>query len=252
MTFVTVERAAYFTLIADAYLAVMLAGIALVAFDLRRMMSSRMRAVRVEGSVSLSPMWLVPYVLSLKRYWKFFVASSLFYGVFYAIITNMIVYNPSVDFVQAPDATIPSVLVTTCCGAPLYTPIVTVYVTNHVGLLLIPLTVILLISVSALVGVNSALAAFAFDNRVRGTNKGWIGGVGAVVGLFTGCPTCAGLFFANVLGTSGAVSFAVLAYYQTVFIFISLPVLLVTPYLTSLSLGKVFREGCVYLKSGSR
>lgn len=74
--------------------------------------------------------------------------------------------------------------------------------------------------------------------------------MGAIVGLFTGCPTCAGVFFAYVLGGSGAVSFAaLLAYYQPVFILLSIPVLLVTPYLVSRSLAKVFREGCVYLGS---
>jgi hypothetical protein len=69
------------------------------------------------------------------------------------------------------------------------------------------------------------------------------------VGLFTGCPTCAGLFFANVLGGAGAVTLATgLASYQPLFILVSLPVLAVTPYLTARSLSKVFREGCVLVR----
>ncbi len=253
MTFVTPERAAFFSLVAETYLLVLLAGVAMVFLGLRELVVKRMRAAKDQGFAWLSPTWLIPYVLSVRRYRRYFLASAALYGIFYAVITSMIVYQPTVDFGQAYGAAIPSAIVTPCCGAPLFAPVVTVYVVNHLGLLLIPLTVLLLLAISTLVGLNFALTAFAVDNRVRGAGKGWVGGLGAVVGLFTGCPTCAGLFFANVLGGSGAVSFAaLLAYYQPVFILFSLPVLLVTPYLISRSLGRVFREGCVVVDSSRR
>ncbi len=249
MTFVTPERAAYFGWVAEAYIMVLFAAVALVALDLWRMLDNRVRTARQQGFAPLSPGWLVPYVLSVKRYRRYFVASAILYGLFYAVITSMVVYQPTVDFVQAYGATFPSALLTPCCGAPLYSPIITVYVANHLGLLLIPLTVILLVTISTLVGLNLALAAFAFDSRAKGASKTWIGGLGAVVGLFTGCPTCAGLFFANILGGAGAVSFAtVLTDYQPAFIAISIPVLVATPYLISRSLSKVFRDGCVVLQ----
>jgi hypothetical protein len=77
--------------------------------------------------------------------------------------------------------------------------------------------------------------------------------LGALVGLFTGCPTCAGLFFANAIGGTGAVSFAtLLGYYQPVFIALSIPVLIVTPYLISRSLSKVIKEGCVVISGDKR
>jgi hypothetical protein len=70
-----------------------------------------------------------------------------------------------------------------------------------------------------------------------------------VVGLFTGCPTCAGLFFANFVGGASAVSFAaLLSYYQPVFIALSVPVLVATPYLISRSLSKVVKDGCIVIE----
>lgn len=252
MTFVTPERAAFFILVAETYLLVLLAGVAMGFLGVREFAGNRVKMARDLGFAPLSPTWLIPYVLSLKKYRRYFVASAVFYGLFYSVITSMIVYQPAVDFGQAYGASFPSAIVTPCCGAPLFAPVVTVYVANHLGLLLIPLTVLLLLAISILVGLNFMLTAFAFESRVRGSGKGWVGGLGAVVGLFTGCPTCAGLFFANVLGGSGAVSFAaLLAYYQPAFILLSLPVLVATPFLISRSLGKVFREGCVVL-DGSR
>lgn len=235
--------------IAALYMLVMAAGIALVALDLRRIVAQRITAVRAQGFVPTSPGWLVPYVLSLRRYRRYFLASTVLYGIFYAIITSMIVYQPTVDFGRAYGVAVPSAILTPCCGAPLYTPVLTVYLANHLGLLLIPLTVLLLIAISVLVGLNLSISVFAFDSRAKGNTRGIAGTLGAVVGLFTGCPTCAGLFFANAVGGSGAASFVtLLGYYQPAFILLSLPVLFVTPYLTSRSLARVFRDGCVHLK----
>lgn len=248
MTFVTPERAMLFELEAVLYLAALIAGGLLVGLGIRQALHAKTEQIREKGMALLAPWSLVAYTLSQRKYRRRFVMSTLVYGLIYAVITSMIVYQPTVDFVQAYGASLPSVAIAPCCGAPLYSPVVTVYLANHLGLLLIPLTFMMLIAVSVLVGVNFSLAAFAFDSRVKGLGRNWIGGMGATVGLFTGCPTCAGLFFANVLGGTGAISFsALLAYYQPVFIGLSIPVLLATPFLISRSLSKVYRDGCVVL-----
>ena len=235
---------------AEVYFVAILVCVGLVLFDAKGVLSERITAIGSRGVAPLSPSWIIPHVLSVRRYRRIFVATTLLYGAFYAVITSMVVYQPTVDFVQAYGAPIPSVQVTPVPATPLFTPVVTVYVANHLGLLLIPLTVLLLVTTSLLVGLNFALAGFAFDSRAKGTGRGWVGGIGAVVGLFTGCPTCAGLFFANFLGGAGAVSFAtLLGCYQPAFILLSIPVLLAAPYLTSRSLSKVFREGCVLLQT---
>ncbi|MDA4119528.1 MAG: hypothetical protein OK436_02965 [Thaumarchaeota archaeon] len=236
------------TAAAGVYFALVLVCIGLVIYDVWRTFRLRIAAEKRKGVVPLSPAWMIPYVLSEKKYRRFFVLSSLVYGIFYAVITSMIVYQPAVDFVQAYGAAFPSVVVAPVFAAPPFSPVVTVYLANHFGLLLVPLTIALLVATSLLVGLNFALVGFAFGNRARGLGKGWVGGLGAVIGLFTGCPTCAGLFFANFLGGTGAVSFAtLLGYYQPAFILLSIPVLLAAPYLTSRSLSKVFREGCVFI-----
>jgi len=246
MSFVTSGTASLFAQFAYLYLAVLLIGCALVVVGIRGVLSQRIATMNSKGIAPLSPSWILPYVLSQRRFNRYFVASALLYGVFYAFVTSIIVYQPTVDFVQAYRAIFPSVLIGPCCGPAFYTPTLTVYLVNHLGLLIVPLTVILLVAVSVLVGLNFALAAFAFSNRVGGLGRSWVGGLGAAVGLFTGCPTCAGLFFASFLGGTGAVSFAAaLSYYQPVFVALSIPVLIVTPFLTSRSLSKVFKEGCV-------
>jgi len=246
MSFVTPSLATVFARLAYAYLGVMLMGGALVSLGVRRFFARRIGLISSKGFTPLSPGWILPYVLSQNRFRRYFVASTLLYGLFYAFITSVIVYQPTVDFVQAYRAVFPSMLIGPCCGPPLYTPVLTVYIVNHLGLLVIPLTVILLVTVSVLVGLNFALAAFAFSNRMKNSGRSWVGGLGALVGLFTGCPTCAGLFFANVIGGTGAVSFAtLLGYYQPVFIALSIPVLVATPYLISRSLSRVIKGGCV-------
>jgi hypothetical protein len=249
LTVPTPQAASNLVPVAEAFFVVIVLCVALVLFGVWRALLHRMDVIRSKGVALLSPGWIVPYVLSVPRYRRCFVISAALYGLFYSIITSMIVYQPTVDFAQAYGAPIPSVQVTPVHAAPLFTPVVTVYLANHLGLLLIPLTIILLATTAVLVGLNIALAVFAFDSRVRGAGRGWLGGIGAVVGLFTGCPTCAGLFFANFFGGTGAVSFAaLLGYYQPAFILLSIPVLLIAPYLTSRGLSKVFREGCVVVQ----
>jgi hypothetical protein len=245
----TPEAVAGLTVYAEYYLLAVGISLALVLVGLGLAYRERIATVRREGLAPIAPGWIIPYVLSMRKYRWYFLASSIGYGLFYAVITSMIVYQPSVDFVSAYGAAIPSASVTPIHGAPLFTPVLTVYLTDHLGMLVIPLTLVLVVTISVLVGLNFALAGFAFGSRGKGGGRGWVGGIGAAVGLFTGCPTCAGLFFANVVGGAGAVSFAtILGYYQPAFILVSIPVLLGAPYVVTRSLSKVYRDGCVVLK----
>ncbi|HYC26448.1 MAG TPA: hypothetical protein VEB67_00310, partial [Nitrososphaerales archaeon] len=215
--------------VADAYFVALLAGIGLILAGLRGIVRQRVEEIGESGKAYLSSSWMIPYLLSLSRYRKLFVATALIYGAVFAVLTSVVVYQPGVDFSSSYGASIPSVEVVPISGATLSTPILTAYVTEHFGVLLIPLTVMLLVAVSGLVGLNFIMSAFAFDSRAKGDGRGWLGGVGALVGLFTGCPTCAGLFFANILGGAGAVSFVtIVGSYQPVFVLASIPVLLVT------------------------
>jgi hypothetical protein len=232
-------------LVAWVYLLVLFVSSGLVLYGLFRFSFDRASIVRRSGRVPVAPSSIIPYLLSEKRYRAYFVLATLTYGVLFSFLTGTVAYGD----ILPPAGSVPSSpLIAACCGPPLYLPTVTLYVTRSLGVFLVPLTVMLLVAISILVGLNFSLAAFALHNRAGAASRTWVAGLGAAVGLFTGCPTCAGLFFGGVLGGAGAVSFAaLLSYYQPVFILLSVPVLVATPYLVSRSLAKVFREGCVMI-----
>jgi hypothetical protein len=59
-----------------------------------------------------------------------------------------------------------------------------------------------------------------------------IGSLGATCGLFIGCPTCAGSIIATIFGFSaGTTTISILASFQTIFIVISIPALLIAPFI---------------------
>ena len=240
------QLASYLAAPALLYLAILIVGILVALVDLGRYSSKKASVLTGGGLIPLSPSSVGPYILGLSRYRRVFAASALLYGILYSFLTSIVVYRADISFASFPGLKIPSVQPDQLTGLPLYVPEVTVFLTDHVALVLVPLTLILMVTISVLVGFNVSLAAFAYDNRVRGGGSWWGSQLGAIIGLFTGCPTCAGLYFFSLLGGSGAVSFAVvLSYYQPVFMILSVPVLLGTPFLISRTLSRQFREGCV-------
>ena len=64
-------------------------------------------------------------------------------------------------------------------------------------------------------------------------------GIGATTGLFVACPTCVSTFFAIFIGSSSAVTFTViLTQLQTLFVGITIPILLLTPILIAKKMQK--------------
>ena len=56
--------------------------------------------------------------------------------------------------------------------------------------------------------------------------------IGAATGLFIACPTCAGSFLSIFVGTASGIALTIaLVQLQTLFIAISIPILLITPFL---------------------
>ena len=158
---------------------------------------------------------------------KIFVATFVTYGIFFSFTSGIIVYQPDVVFSYHYDAIVPSVHVNTCCGDPGYMPEIIVYITEHVGLQIIPVNLVLVIVVAYLVGFNTSLAASAFSITKK---TGGLSGVGATTGLFIACPTCISTFFAIFVGSSSVVTFTVLlTQLQTLFIGITIPILLIAP-----------------------
>jgi hypothetical protein len=115
-------------------------------------------------------------------------------------------------------------------------PTIIVYITEHVGLQIIPINLVLVIIVSYLVGLNTALAVRAISITKK---SGGLTSIGAVTGLFVACPTCASTFFALFIGSASAVTFTViLTQLQTLFVGITIPILLLTPILIAKKIQK--------------
>ena len=79
-----------------------------------------------------------------------------------------------------------------------------IYLTDHFLILLIPINIVLVVAVSVLVGFNVSLNVYALKltRRFSHTKKlsSLLGSVGLTSGLFIGCPTCVGSLFSLLLG----------------------------------------------------
>ncbi len=159
---------------------------------------------------------------------RIFVTTFVGYGIFFSLISGTLVYQPEVNFITHYGAVIPSGFIAPCCDGPGYMPKIIVYLTEHVGLQIIPVNLVLQVIVSYLVGLNASIAvnAYAMSKKGRGMST-----IGASTGLFIACPTCAGTFLSVFVGaTSGIALSAALAQMQTLLIAISIPILFATPF----------------------
>lgn len=178
---------------------------------------------------------------SNRNYWKLMIVAAIGYGIFFSFLSQIIVYRADVSFTEK-GINVPSLDLIPCCAAPGYMPMVTLYITDHFLILIIPLNVILATIVSLLVGFNVALSIFAFRMKklLQTKTTSLAAGIGATSGLFVGCPTCAGSLISALLGIgiagAGGTSASVLAPFQTLFIAASIPALVVAPFLTARSI----------------
>jgi hypothetical protein len=166
------------------------------------------------------------------KYRKIMIVSSIVYGIIFGFLSQVFIYRSDISFTEQ-GIVIPSVNVIPCCNIPGYVPMFTAYLTDHFLILLIPINVILAIIVSVLVGFNFALNFYTLKLIKMPKNKKipFIQSIGITGGLFVGCPTCAGSIFSTLLGFSTGTTIAVLALFQTLFIAIAIPALIITPFL---------------------
>ena len=164
-----------------------------------------------------------------KKSRRIFILTFIGYGIFFSLTSGMLVYQPEVVFSYHYNAEIPSAHITPCCGEPGYMPKIIVYFTEHIGLQIVPINLVLQMIVSYLVGLNTALAVSAFTFFKKGSG---FSGIGATTGLFIACPTCVGAFSSIFIGSASAVAFTfAITQLQTLFILITIPVLLITPFI---------------------
>ena len=162
-----------------------------------------------------------------KKAKKIFIITFIAYWCFFSITSGMLIYQPDVTFSYHYDAVIPSIVLIPCCGEPGYVPKIIVYMTEHIGFQIIPINLLLQIIVSYLVGFNMSLALSIMSFTKKGSS---LTGIGATTGLFIACPTCVGTFLTLFISSSSAIVFTLtITQLQTVFIAITIPILLITP-----------------------
>lgn len=227
-------------------LALVFAGVCLSLVGLTRYF------IRSSPTNSATQPRFIVIVLSLalndKHSFRAFVLSSLMYGLFFAFVSSLLVYQPLGHFSETYGVVVPSVLPVLCCGPLGQMPQLVVYLTQEFAILIVPMNMILLLAVSWLVGLNVAITTYSYKNRSSNVRNSWFSGLGACVGLFTACPTCAGFFFMTMLGLAGAVTFALtLSSLQVVFTAVGLPMLLLTPFLAARKISKGWATSCSLL-----
>lgn len=168
---------------------------------------------------------------------KTFIITFVIYGFFFSMTSGILVYQPEVIFSYHYGAEIPSAHITPCCGPVGYMPKFVAYLTEHVGIQVIPINLVLQVTVSYLVATNTALAV----NAISITKKtGGLGSIGATTGLFIACPTCVGSFLSLFVGATSVVAFTIaVTELQTLFIAITIPILILTPFIISRKILKV-------------
>ena len=167
------------------------------------------------------------------KYCKVMTISVIGYAIFFGFISQIFIYRNDISFTQQ-GIVVPSVNVIPCCDLPGYVPIFTTYLTDHFLILLIPINVILALIVSMLAGFNITLNLYLLKlTRMQNTKKiSFVGSIGLMSGLFIGCPTCAGSLLYTLLGFSiGTTTVAALAPLQTILIIVSIPALIIAPFL---------------------
>ncbi|HXU95316.1 MAG TPA: hypothetical protein VFP45_02665 [Candidatus Nitrosotalea sp.] len=205
---------------------VLLASFAAIGWGLYKMYKTKITSA--DSTISS----IIANAIHNKRSKQIFVISAIGYGLFFALTSGIIIYKPDINATDYGFPKPPHIELSPCCDLPGYMPMIFAFFTEHVGLQIIPLNLLLLVTVSFLVGLNFAISATVFSIAKNG---GKLGAFGAVTGLFVGCPTCAGTIFTMLFGFgAGATTFTLFltsfeAQIQTIFIAISIPVLLVTP-----------------------
>jgi hypothetical protein len=230
-----VVMATQLTNLAYAMLAITAASMAAMAYGTYTIFRSEQ--MRTAGTSSLVS--FITGAFASRNYWKIMAIAAIGYGIFFGFLSQILVYRPDVSFTEK-GIKVPSVDMIPCCSAPGYMPMLTVYITDHFLILIIPVNVILAAVVSMLVGFNVALSIFAYRmKRSMHAKTSLVGGIGATSGLFVGCPTCAGSILSAVLGVGVAgagTSASVLAPFQTLFIAASIPALIIAPSLIARSI----------------
>ncbi len=221
--FVTPDALDDFVRMANGFYVVLLLAFGAIAFGLYKYHKYK---ITEDPNGKLSIIALLTWNSKSK---KIFIATFIAYGIFFSLTSGTLVYQPEVSFSYHYGAEIPSMQIAPCCDYPGYMPKILVYLTDNVGLQIIPINLVLQVTVSFLVALNTAIAVSAYSLSKKGRG---LGGIGAVTGLFIACPTCVGTFLSIFVGTASGIALTIaITQLQTLFIAVTIPILIATPFI---------------------
>ena len=188
---------------AMATLTAYLLGLVSIIYGLHILLHQEWRRQEVGDGRAESSFSVLVRALCSRPYNILFPTSALLYGVLFALVSGVMVYQPNLS---EGLGSIPSAVLVTCCDPLGQTPRLVIYLTSSLGLLLVPLNVLLLAGTSWMVGANVSLAAFAYRTKAVSGGLKWLGSFGATTGLLTACPTCASLLLLGAAGGGDALA----------------------------------------------
>ncbi|MGD1837306.1 MAG: hypothetical protein ACPKPY_04525 [Nitrososphaeraceae archaeon] len=178
---------------------------------------------------------LVEFYLNRKKTLLITISSAVIYAIFFGYLSQMLIFVNESQL----ENNIPYFNIVPCCNIPGYVPLIYFYITSNFFITLIPINIVLLFVVSMLVGYNIALHYHLLKNIKIFKKSEILGSIGIACGLFIGCPTCAGSLIIAIFGFSfGTAAITLLASFQAIFIAISIPLLIITPYITIKNINK--------------
>jgi hypothetical protein len=197
---------------------------------------------------------IIVNIISEKKYLRIFLVILVGYALLFSLISQMIIFRPDVSFSRLYDVIIPSWIITPCCNLPGFVPTFTAYLSDNLIIFIIPINLALAVVLSTLVSLNITFALYGFKKGHKRRTRSYFGGAGggAITGLFTACPICAGTFFSTLvgitLGISGtsaiSASMELLSPFQPLFIIISISSLAISSYLIINSIKKDYSFMC--------
>jgi hypothetical protein len=133
-----------------------------------------------------------------------------------------------------------------CCNSIGYVPMLILSINSTFSILLIPINFLLGVVISILVGFNITFNIYLIGQikKLNLSKRNFFSIFGISSGLFIGCPTCAGSFFYSLAGFSSLITFSFLSLYQIIFVFISIPLLVLSVIFMAKLLQKNYLETC--------
>ena len=100
--------------------------------------SEQMRTARTSSLIS----FITGTFEKGRNSWKILAVAALGYGIFFGCLSQILVYRPDVSFTEK-GIKVPSIDIIPCCAPPGYMPMLTLYISDHFLVLIIPINVIL-------------------------------------------------------------------------------------------------------------